>query len=320
MNKKSSKYSITQSPLYRITSKKKLAELLGIKLDQLVDITKNSKKFYKVWTKNTLKWDKKKKIFYTKARDVEESRFLLKKVQRKLCRLMSRIETPDWLMSGKKGVSYADNARYHVYNRYFLCTDISKFYPSCSKEYVFKFFKNQLEMPEDVAWTITDLVTFNGHLPTGAPTSQIIGYWAYSITFSKIQKSAEKYGIKMTLYVDDFTFSSDKPIPENFDKLIKQRLSQVGLHINDEKNQYFYPKDHKKITGSVITPDNKLHVPNSLRYSITEALKGNKIEDLSKQIVNKLFGKLNAARQIEPNFYEGVYKRLKEKYIELNFV
>lgn len=310
MNRTFKRYGITQSPLYKLSNKKKLAELLRVSLDQLIDIVDNNVKYYKVWEKETPG---------KKNRTVEAPKPVLKIIQRRICRLLSRIETPNWLMSGKKGVSYADNAKFHLENNYFLCTDISSFYPSCLKEYVFKFFKNELKMPEDIAWFIADLVTYENHLPTGAPTSQIIAYWAYNITFSKIQKSAEKYDIKMSLYVDDITFSCDKNIPANFIKLVAKRLSEVELQLKPAKTQHFQPKDYKKITGCCITPNNELKVPNKLRYKITNLLKTQKIEFLTLDDTNKAFGLLNAARQIEPDFNESSYKRLKNKFIKQNY-
>jgi len=310
MNKTDCRYGIKQSPFYKLSSKKKLAELLWVNLDLLTDIVSNNARYYKVWTKETPG---------KKPRTVESPKPSLKKIQRRICSILSRIETPEWLMSGKKGISYADNARFHLENKHFLCTDINSFYPSCSKEYVFKFFKNEFKMPEDIAWFVTDLVTFDNHLPTGAPTSQIIAYWAYNIAFSKIQKSAENYGIKMSLYVDDITFSSDKNIPKNFINLVSKRLSEVKLQIKPEKTQVFYPNDYKKITGCCITPKNELKVPNKLRYKITTLLENQKIESLELKETNRAFGLLNAARQIELTFNENSYKRLKSKFIKQNY-
>jgi hypothetical protein len=310
MTNKYKKYGITQSPLYKLSSKTKLAELLNADLALLKDIVENNHKYYNVW--EIKKKDKKN-------RPVQSPKPKLKVIQRRIYRLLARVETPEWLMSGKKGISYVDNAKFHKENNYFLCTDINSFYPSCSKEYVFKFFKNEFKMPEDTAWFISDLVTFNNIVPTGAPTSQIIAYWAYGITFKKIQKSASKYGIKMSLYVDDITFSSDKPIPKRFIELVSKRLSEVKLQIKEEKTQTYYPNQYKTITGCCITPGNELKVTNKLRFKIVSLLKDKTIEKLTSEETNRAFGLLNAARQTEPDFYDSSYKRVKKRYIEGNY-
>lgn len=44
----------------------------------------------------------------------------------------------------------------------------------------------------DVAKILTDIVTYNGGIPTGCPTSQLIAYYAYEDMFANIKKIRRK--------------------------------------------------------------------------------------------------------------------------------
>ena len=61
----------------------------------------------------------------------------LKSIQKRICKLMSRIETPEWVISGKKKHSYISNARNHCRNYNVKTMDISQFYDSAKRKYVY---------------------------------------------------------------------------------------------------------------------------------------------------------------------------------------
>lgn len=51
-----------------------------------------------------------------------------------------------------------------------------------------------MQTSPDVAKILTDIVTYNGGIPTGCPTSQLIAFYAYEDMFKQIQQCAESYG------------------------------------------------------------------------------------------------------------------------------
>ena len=160
-----------------------------------------------------------------------------------------------------------------------------------------------------VSRLLINLLTYNNHLPTGSPSSQILTYWAYKQTMCKIYEKACELDINMTLFVDDLTFSSLKPIPETFKNFVKLRLENEGLTVNKKKSKSYYKNKYKKVTGTVISPDNKLLVPNKLQHKIY--LLKNKEQKTDKEILS-LKGMLNSARQIQPNFMDNYYKELMQ--------
>ncbi len=164
-------------------------------------------------------------------------------------------------------------------------------------------------MEADIASLLTSILTYDNHLPTGAPSSQLLTYWAYKKTFNDIYKKAKSYGILMTLFVDDLTFSSEQPIPQSFKDYVVNRLNSEGLSINKKKTKTFNENQYKKTTGTVISPDNKLLVPNKLQHKIY--ILKHKENKTDKEIMS-LKGMLNSARQINKNFMNDYYKKLMQ--------
>jgi len=283
---------------YKLRNKRKLATILKIDYSTLQNLT-NDENYRTFVDFNT-----------QKTRNVEEPKGKLKIAHHKIKCYLQKIQPPDWIMSGVRGKSYIDNARNHRNASYYLKADINSFYTSCSKKYIFKFFKDYLETTVDVAMLLADLLTYNGYIPTGSPSSQIIAFWAYYPTFNRIYKLAKNYGASMTLYVDDFTFSSDKPIPGYLSYAINGELKKVGLKLKRRKTKQYSNKEYKVITGVAISPTRSIKVPNKLRNRIIQHVKEfEKTSDIKakKQLKKSLLGMMKAARQIEPSFMENKY-------------
>lgn len=295
-------YSIENSPLYELKSRKKLLEMFYIPnynaLKNLA-INKHNYKVYNIKNKNK-----------STERRIEEPKELLKIFHKRFNNLLQRIEVPEFVKAGRKGSCYVDNGKTHINGKYFFCSDVEKFFPSSRKQNVFQFLLFDLKMGEDIASLLTHILTFDNHLPTGAPSNQLLTYWAYKKTFNDIYEKAQSLGICMTLFVDDLTFSSITPIPEEFKTYVVSRLKSEGLSVNKKKTKTYGIKQYKKTTGTVISPNNKLLVPNKLQHKIFNLKhKNNKTE---KEIMS-LKGMLNSARQIEPNFMDNYYKKLMAK-------
>ena len=191
--------------------------------------------------------------------------------------------------------------------KYVLTIDIKKFYDNCTREPVYQFFVQKLKTSPDVAKKLTDIITYNGGIPTGCPTSQIMAFYAYSDMFSEIADLAKQCSCKFTLYVDDMTFSSTKPFsPNQLRQMIDCVLRKYGHKPKYPKVKYYGPSDYKPITGTVVTPEQSLAVPNGLQNAIYNAFQTLKplvgpetcSEEDAKQILS-LKGQIQAARNIE---------------------
>lgn len=306
-NIKNKTYPIQQSPLFKIGSKKKLCELLRVEFSTLEDL--KSDKYYRIFYKENTK----------KKRQIEEPVGIRRFVHERLQKLMMKIEKPNYLFSARKGVSSIDNAKFHKDRNYFLVVDIENFYKSAKKEYIFRFFHYQMEIPEDISGLLADIICFNNHIPTGSPVSQTIAYFAYSRTFNNLYDLSRSKNVDFSLYVDDMTFSSNEAVPPNFHLSINYLLKRVELKLKTKKTKYLSKNKHKLVTGVIISPKNELKTPNKHLKKIKDHKDFvGKIDLIDSRNIGSLIGKIRYARQIEPNSHEHLYNALRTKEKQFN--
>lgn len=291
------KYDITQCALYKCRTKRRLEYLLCLKSGDLKVIDT-------IIGYHSFEIDKKHS---QEKRQITAPDRTLKLVQRRILYLLQRVIRPDWLISGEKQKCYIDNGKAHLDGRYVLTIDIKKFYDNCKREPVYQFFVQKLKTSFDVVEILTNIVTYNSGIPTGCPTSQIMAFYAYADMFTEIHDLAQRYNCKFTLYVDDMTFSSKESFSKKqLTRSIDCVLRKYGHKPKYAKVKYYTPSDYKPITGTIITPEQVLVVPNGLQKTIYDAFQKLKptIGDTScsleeaKQILS-LKGQIQAARNIE---------------------
>lgn len=296
MRKENHKYDITQCALYKMKSSKKLKKILRINEEEYEDILS-------IVHYHSFQIDKRDSA---EKRNITAPDKRIKEIQNRILKLLQNVERPAWLISGEKGKCYIDNGKSHINSNYFLTMDIKRFYDNCSREYVFLFFKNRLMMAGDLAGLCTDIVTYDGGIPTGCPTSQIIAYYAYESMFQEIYDVATKYGCKYTVYVDDMTFSSmelfeEKRMTNEVDCLLRK----YGHKPKYKKVKYYSKGKSVPITGTIVTGKHELKVPNRLQKRVyddfqeVKCLSGKKLSDAENKQLNSLKGRIQASRNIE---------------------
>ena len=290
------RYPIEQCALYKCVSIKRLEKILFFEANKSNIAAIKKYFFFQIDKNNGI--DK---------RNITAPARQLKVVQSRVLYLLSKVERPDWLMSGEKGKSYVDNGRRHVNSNYFLTIDIKSFYDNCKREYVFRFFKDRLKCSGDIAGLLTDIVTYGEGIPTGCPTSQMIAYYAYENMFNEIFSAAQKYGCVFTVYVDDMTFSAKEHFDVNaLKKEVDCILRRYGHKPKYKKMKYFTKGKAVLITGVVVNKEHKLKVPNKLQKKIYDEFQD--IKDVlsegktDEEILGgkaSLHGQLQAANSIE---------------------
>jgi Reverse transcriptase (RNA-dependent DNA polymerase) len=247
-----------------------------------------------------------------KERIIEQPTGQLERVHRKLQVLLQRIESQDYLFSGKKGVSSIDNAMSHLGQNHMLALDIAHFFPSCKSQLVYDFFRYHLKTSPDIASLLSEVTTYNGHVPTGSSLSMSIAYWACWKTFQTVHSIAQKYGVKFTLYVDDMTFSSAEPLPRDIFLSVNHRLNTIGLSLKKSKTRVLSANDHKVVTGVALTPQGEARVPNRTRLKILKKLSVcRNLDTAAIDDLRSLLGIIVSARRIEPHFLEATFLRVR---------
>ncbi|UYO94335.1 reverse transcriptase family protein [Pollutimonas sp. M17] len=251
---KPKRYPLGRSPLYRLRGKGKFETVLGVQWDamyKLLDV-----KYYRVWTND-------------KGRQIQAPHGWLAQVHKRIGVLLSRIQLPDYVYS-QKGRSYADNARAHRGETPLIKTDISRFYPSVTRQAVFRMFMDDFECAVDVAHRLADICCYKqAHLPTGSPLSGRVAFFAKRHMFDEIADSAQSVGCKMTAYVDDVTVSGTKATKELLGA-IRQTIGRHGLRTQGRKSKTYASGAAKIVTGVVVVRD-EVRLPNSRHLNIHRA-------------------------------------------------
>lgn len=292
---------MTNSPLYNLRNKKNLSRLLHVEKKDLLQLGRNEN--YKIFS-----------IFkHNKHREVQTPTKLRQTVHKRLFYLLSKLETPSYSFTSKKGKSYKDNASYHTYD-YVMCADIENYYVNCKRDRIYTFFNKKMNMSPDVAWLVTDLVSYGDHIPTGSCLSAILSFWINIDVFNNINSFALSKNIKFSVYVDDLTFSCCTPIQNSDYVEINHLLKQAGLSLKHKKKKIYSKSRNKTITG-VVKKDQSdfLDVPMVHYKEIKAILKHNPELDKSHpRIINRLYGKLNFVRYIKKNAFPNLYMKIKD--------
>ena len=290
-------YKIDQSPLYKLSNKRKLATILQMEYATLL----HAKEMINYTVSEIEKGSGGFRTIYNPRRE-------LKQVQRRIKNLLSRISIPSWVFSGRKGFCHVDNGKYHEHSIYFIQSDLHTLYDSCSREPVYRLFKDRFKCSSDVSALLSDLTTLTLEdgstvIPTGSPCAQLVAFFAFQDMFNELHDLACNHGCKFSLYVDDLTFSSKTPFnnPAVFKKKLLQIVKRYGHSLSLSKTAYRGADETKIVTGVAITKEGVSAIPNKLRYKIVQGTAQSGTGDTSTAL--STLGRINSARMVEPSSF-----------------
>lgn len=211
-----------------------LADVLGCELSDL--------KQHAEWVKNK---ETRHKCYYSyrktkpngKFRVIAPSCYGLRNIQNRLMsRVFNHVKFPYYITGSVKHRSGAINAKMHCGNPFHLQTDLTSFFDFVGYREVYKALI-ALRFSADVARLITQLTTYNGHLPQGTPTSPFLANLV-GLSIDKIfLEYCEPNGIIYTRYVDDITLSSKNDFQNEVPELL-QGLIEAGYLYSNKKTLY----------------------------------------------------------------------------------
>lgn len=290
---KKKSYTLKDSALYNLTTKKRLVDLLRKPYNELEALATNKNYHIFILEKNG------------KSREIQTPTFELDVIQTRIASLLVRVNTPDYLHSGIKGRSNITNATVHIGDYPVLTLDIQKFYPSVSKKSIFHFFHKTMEASPEIAGLLAGLCSYDEHVPTGSRISMPLSFWANSAMFNRIYSLCLHKNINMSVFVDDLTFSGSN-VNDLFKTNVYGIIENSGFTVHPKKTKLYSHKNSKLITGVIVGNDgikvrNKHHKAIYTLFSeLSECINEEQFELKQK----KLIGRLNAAGQIEPKFKE----------------
>lgn len=294
-------YLISDSALFRVTSKKKLSQILLTSVEHLKSLASDDN--YHLFTDYSS----------DKPREIENPSYELDKVQTRIASLVCRIKQPDYVHSGIKGRSHVSNAKEHIGLHSILATDVKSFFPSTTKKMVFSFFRKKMECPPDISEILSNLCTYSGYVPTGSRISMPTAFWANEPMFSDLHKVSSRYSIKMTVFVDDITFSG-KRIDARFGKKVEKIMASFGHRMHPDKTRLYEASEVKVITGVAVS-DVGIHITNQQHMNISQ--------DMTQWLITKdlfqfeklnarLLGRISSQSLIDPRYADKARSLKKE--------
>ena len=305
-------------PLYSLKSKKTLIKLLGI----------NNKQFFKQ------EYIVSHIFPRVDGRLIEAPCDELKRIQTSIKNYLNMLDYPKEVFSGVKKRSYIDNAKLHVGPklRRIYKIDLTAFFPSISRDTVYRFFKHDMNCSPDVSTILTNFTTVDlsksssknmedvhaflnrkgvscyNHLISGSPCSQILSYLVNQRMFHEIERLAIANNITISIYVDDITFSSENRISQTFKKQIHEITQKYGYQISEKKVKFYTKKYPKLITGVVISKNGNLTIRNAMRHNIITEFNKLQKDPYNDACRKRLRGLLIAARQVDSNAFPTIYQ------------
>lgn len=222
-----------------IASRAALAKALSLDERVLTELERNADTFYVFFERPKKNGEGMRTITAPKP--------ALMQVQRRInSRIFSGCKFPRYLHGSIKDADsprdFLTNASEHRAAEYVITLDIKNFYPSIGREEVFKIFKYLLKFPDDVANSLTSLVTLDDVVPQGAPTSSFIANMVFYDREPKLVEEFIRSGVRYTRLLDDITLSfsnrisSEKLKGEVIGK-VRAMCSEKGFKLHDGKQK-----------------------------------------------------------------------------------
>ena len=174
--------------------------------------------------------------------------------------LMYRSTFPQSVCGGIIDKNLFDMVESHCGQEAIYQIDLKDFFPNINTDRIYSFFI-KTGCLQDIAEILTELVSFEGKLPQGFPTSPLIANlitWKLDFDHDNICKAND---LKRTRWIDDILISGriydlDKVIYK-----IDSSINKNGFVINKKKKKFFRRKDHNKEIIAVGL-DIRKHKPN----------------------------------------------------------
>lgn len=230
-------YPLNQSALYRVGSKKKLAEILLISKTELSTLTNDNekRKFYNCYLND-------------KGRLIQQPQGLMYKLHNRIATLLSRIETPEYIQYSKKGRSHITNASIHQNAKQVITFDIRSYYLSIKRENVQRFFREELRCEVDIAFILSKLCTLDEALPTGSQISNYLCNLVNLVMFDEMNSLASKFEMNFSVYADDITISGNNLNSSHLNTM-RKILERYGYYIKEDKTKIFKDNEIALVTG-----------------------------------------------------------------------
>ena len=263
-----------------------------------------------------------------KYRHIQAPNENLKQKQYNVLRQLENLNLPihECAYGFVKDKSIADNARIHVGQECILNLDLKDFFDTFETKTVYHYLKNKGIKNSKY---ISQVLTRNGRVVQGAPTSPYITNLLFLRHDKKLFKIANDNNLLYSRYADDMSFSGKFKDIKKCKKEIFNYILESGFKISWEKVELQFATQRQKVTGIVVNekPNIQYEKANHIRAlcHCIERDVNNKtiktVEDIEKLYGTKyeaLYGYVNFMSDVNSKFEKykkqlyNAYKKIKK--------
>lgn len=235
----------------------------------------------------------------------------------------------DVVFSYRKGVNVVDAVEKHRESRYYFQSDIENFFGSIHRDMIGKAILSALNVcpiSDIEQWLdrILDMVTVNGALPPGFPTSPSISNACLYNFDNEFLDWCTENKLVYTRYADDLMVSGTTEekmhiITPQITKLLRFEF-EGRINLNMQKTKFIRPGEKVRMLGVSILPNGKVSVDGRLKKHSETAMhclltdKDKFVSFLKEtdfdKALKKFSGQLNYINTIDPSFLD----KLRKKY------
>jgi RNA-directed DNA polymerase len=227
-----------------VGTREDLAALLGTSVDLIVKIVSDPLRFYSQFSVPKSNGE---------LRTIRPPCRQLKSVQRSLLNLIyRRVHLRSCLHGGIRGKSIITHARAHVGRVMVATLDIRKFFPSTSPSHLLPVFE-VLGFVDQAATDLLHLVTLDGGLPQGAPSSSILANLAFAAGDSRYIRICGRQRLRYSRYVDDIAVSGDHEFGDLRGPFV-DAIKYAGYTVAPEK-VHFTPRSARQVVTGLVVND-----------------------------------------------------------------
>ena len=248
-----------------------------------------------------------------KPRNIDNPVKQLKDIQKRILkRILSEVELPAYMFGAVKGKTLVLQAKLHLDNQNstLVRMDISSYYPSVTCHHVYFVWNVVLGCPPQIARILTELTTFEFHLPQGAPTSPAIANILLAAIYAPVCLASEMADLKISTWVDDLFFSG--PAAREVMDTVRATLASSGFKVAPQKREILGPKSEKLMAG-VRLGRNQVRAPHKKMADLRAAIHRLAVGGVEPEEIDKYRKNLSARIAHIASIHTGDAARLRQQ-------
>lgn len=292
-----------------IKSLNKLAAVLKLPKDYLVDVSKRANGLYHPYKK--LK--KNGRDYRTIDNPVRELKQVQKRIEQFLLRPLT-IALPEYMNGGIRGRSVSTNALPHVGKPCLLALDLSDCFGHINYKMVYNFYMRQFSCTPPVAKVLSKLTIIHNHLPQGGVTSPALCNLMLEPLMTNLADVVAGADSNLSNFMDDIFISGEKESLRKVLPVLLSIISSSSFAVNPAKltlTKRSYPMSVAGVLVNDTTSIGRKRVRHIEREIMRLDPNLNLADEQTRHKLNSLNGEILYAYSVNPK--QG--KLLREKFL-----